>query len=107
MPTRRPLRHHRAKMEYRDLEEKIFLMLSKGYSRRLIHEELTEKKEMSMAYLTLCQFIRNAKKKGTAPAMPAAKAKTPSVTPLSGPRHITPSSNKFPDPRDMNPDDAL
>ena len=107
MPARQPLRHHKAKIEYRACEEKILLMLSQGYSIRLIHEELTEKKDISMAYLTLCQFLRNAKKKGLPAPVPTVKSKTPPAAPASGPRHIMAPSNKFPDPRDMNPDEAL
>lgn len=98
MSIRQPLRHHKAKIEYWACEEKIFLMLSKGYSRRLIHEELTEKKEMSMAYFTLCQFIRKAKKKGTALAKPQ-----PPVPRPAQPNIIRAKPDGLQDPRTIDP----
>lgn len=104
MPAHKRLRHHKAKIEYRAWKEAIFQMMEQGYSKRLIHEELSKDGRISMAYITLCQFIRNSKK--SAPMAPAAESKPP-PKPASGPRHVAAPSNKFPDPRDMNPNEAL
>lgn len=103
MSVRQRLRHHKAKIEYLACEETIFQMLSQGFSKRLIHEELTEKGTLSMAYITLCQFIRKAKKKDATP--PASGNKTP---PASPPRQSTPRIGKatpdtFQDPRTIDP----
>lgn len=101
MPVRTRLRHHRAKIEYLASEEIIFRMLSQGFSIRLIHEELTEKGIISMAYLTLCQFLRNARKKAE-PPVPEVKKRIP-----SGPRLVVDSDDSFPDPRNMSAKDAF
>lgn len=42
MPAHERLRHHKAKIQYRAWKETIFQMMEQGYSKRLIHEELTK-----------------------------------------------------------------
>lgn len=107
MPAHKRLRHHKAKIQYLACEHTIFQMMAQGYSKRLIHEELTQKGSISMAYITLCQFIRRAKRKEPVSKATESPNKTPPASSVSGPRHISAPSNKFPNPRDMNPEDAI
>jgi len=110
MSVHERLRHHRAKIQYRACEDEIFRLLALDFSRRLIHEQLTKEGRISMAYITLCQFIRRTKaKEAEKNSPPAASAKVDAPRPVtgSGPRHIAVSNGKFPDPREMNPEEAI
>jgi hypothetical protein len=76
-------------------------MLEQGFSKKLIHERLTEEGRFSMAYITLCQIIRKiarkpvlAKSPGNVQARPAPR---PGVIktgpePMQDPRTIDPKS---------------
>lgn len=104
------LRHHKAKIQFMACKSEIFRMLSQGYSKRLIHEQLTKEGTLSMAYITLCQFIRREKaQEAVEESTPTAPIKAPPARPAStsGPRHIAVSNGKFPDPREMNPEEAI
>ena len=103
MPARQRLRHHKAKIEYLACEETILLMLSQGFSKRLIHEELTEKGSLSMAYITLCQFIRKAKKKDLTPPVTDAINKKHLASPArQQPNVIKAKQDGLQDPRTID-----
>ena len=89
MPAHERLRHHKAKIQYRAWKETIFQMMEQGYSKRLIHEELTKDGRISMAYITLCQFIN--------------KSKVPSAASPAQPKIIKANADTLQDPRTVDP----
>lgn len=104
MPAHKRLRHHKAKIQYLACEHTIFQMMAQGYSKRLIHEELTQKGSISMAYITLCQFIRNAKKQPSAPPASEIKSKAPPLASVPAqPKVIKANSDALQDPRTVDP----
>ena len=104
MSAHERLRHHKAKIQYLACEDEILLLLSQGYSKRLLHEELTENGHISMAYITLCQFIRRTKKKMPAPPVAENKNNTPPVSSARQPPKIVKApSDALQDPRTVDP----
>lgn len=102
MPAHKRLRHHKAKIEYRAWKEAIFQMMEQGYSKKLIHEELSKDGRISMAYITLCQFIRNSKKQAPACPAPENKSKaTPAASPAQ-PKIIKANTDTLQDPRTVD-----
>lgn len=103
MPAHERLRHHKAKIQYRAWEETIFQMMEQGYSKRLIHEELTKDGRISMAYITLCQFIRNSKRQAPVCPAPENKSKTPPAASSAQPKTIKANTDTLQDPRTVDP----
>ena len=92
--------------------EEIQSLLAQGYSKKLIHERLTEKKLISMAYVTFCQIMqKEIQNASPAPEQqkPAKTAQPPASKPLpsSGPRIVNTAKEPFPDPRKMRPEDGF
>ena len=87
--------------------------LQKGWKHSQIHRHLKREGKITMSYGAFCYHIRRLSMDKHRPGEPLPTALDKKVTPTPppvrpvGPRHITPASNKFPDPRDMNPDDAI
>lgn len=112
-----PMRRSMARVEFFACMESIESMLKQGYSRQLIYEELKGQKRISMAYVTFAKLIIKAANNELKTASLHAPPEQPPPAPpkpaparpqlQTGPRHITPSSTKFPDPRDMNPEEAV
>ncbi|MDL2313797.1 TraK family protein [Desulfovibrio sp. OttesenSCG-928-C14] len=102
MPAHERLRHHKAKIQYRAWKETIFQMMEQGYSKRLIHEELTKDGRISMAYITLCQFIRNSKKQAPACPAPENKSKAPPAASPAQPKIIKANTDTLQDPRTVD-----
>jgi len=103
MPAHERLRHHKAKIQYRAWKETIFQMMEQGYSKRLIHEELTMDGRISMAYITLCQFIRNSKKQAPVSPAPENKSKAPLASSSVQPKIIKANADTLQDPRTVDP----
>jgi hypothetical protein len=109
MPAGKPLRRHLARVEFLACKETVDSMLAQGFSKKLIHERLTEEGRFSMAYMTLCEIVRKTRDKpaaATPSPLPAAK-RQPAASQGSGSRFVSSLANKFPDPRDMDPEDAM
>jgi hypothetical protein len=93
-------------VEFLACKETVDSMLAQGFSKKLIHERLTEEGRFSMAYMTLCEIVRKTKDKPAASPPSAAKRQPPVFQGL-GLRRVPASANKFPDPRDLDPEEAM
>ena len=112
MPTNEPLRRSMAYVQFLAQLEEIKSLLAQGYSKKLIHERLTEQKLISMAYVTFCQIMQKEIKKNSpapkeqkqvsSPQPPASKPLPP-----SGPRIVNTAKEPFPDPRKMSLEDGI
>ena len=92
--------------------ETIKEFLQKSWKHTQIHRRLKDEGRITMSYGAFCYHMRRLSLDRHRPGeqLPAAKPKpAPIMTPprSTGPRHITAPSNKFPDPRDMNPNEAI
>ena len=113
-----PLRYRMAKVEFLGCWEKTQSMLAQGFSKRIVYEKLLEEKRLSMAYVTFCKLSAKAAQSSllpTAPQQNTAPAPIKTVAPLPtarqdaqpGPRIINATKEPFPDPREMNPEEAI
>ena len=93
--------------------EEIKSLLAQGYSKKLIHERLTEQKLISMAYVTFCQImqkeIQNDSPAAPKEQKPVNTVQTPAPKPIpsSGPRIVNTAKEPFPDPRKMRVEDGI
>jgi hypothetical protein len=109
---RERLSNNMAGIEFVACLETIKEFLQKSWKHSQIHRHLKKEGKITMSYGAFCYHMRRLSmdkhRPGEAqPAPPAKVVRTPSHVRPSGPRHIMPPSNKFPDPRDMNPDEAI
>jgi hypothetical protein len=91
-----------ARVEFLACKETVDSMLEQGFSKKLIHERLTEEGRFSMAYITLCQIIRKIARqpvpaKSVTVNAPARPAPRPGIIrtgpePMQDPRTIDPKS---------------
>lgn len=108
-----------ARIEFLACRELIESLLAQGFDKKKIHARLTGSGQITMSYDALCKVLLKASMNKlsiqsiAAPVSPApssvpAGAK-PHAAPVNqqGPRIVTPTLGKCPDPRDMNPEDAL
>lgn len=113
MPTNEPLRRSMAYVQFLSQLEEIKSLLAQGYSKKLIHERLTEQKLISMAYVTFCQIMQKELQNGSPAASkeqkPANTVQPPAPKPLpsSGPRIVNTAKEPFPDPRKMSVEDGI
>ena len=113
MPTNEPLRRSMAYVQFLAQLEEIQSLLTQGYSKKLIHERLTEQKLISMAYVTFCQImqkeIQNSSPAAAKEQKPASTVQTlaPKPPPSSGPRIVNTAKEPFPDPRKMSVEDGI
>ena len=103
MSAGKRLRRHMGRVEYLACKETVDAMLAQGFSKKLIHERLTEEGRFSMAYISFCQIIRNADKK-TAPVespqtlpAPVRQQRVPGIIkagpePMQDPRTVDPKN---------------
>lgn len=112
-----------ARIEFLACRELIESLLAQGFDKKKIHARLTESGQITMSYDALCKVLLKASRNKlsiqsiTAPVSPASppapssakRPEQPWATPVNqqGPRIVTPTLGKCPDPRDMNPEDAL
>ena len=112
-------------MEFATCAEEIQSMLARCCTKRFIHAELTNKGHFTMAYVTFCQILQQAEKRGfdcqNLFHSPKNDGKTPSHTPVqissqppaskplppSGPRIVNSAKEPFPDPRKMSVEDGI
>ena len=97
MPAGKRLRRQMARVEFLACKEPVDTMLAQGFSKKLIHERLTEEGRFSMAYITLCQIIRKAAKAVPAKGQPSA------VRPPRRPGIIRTGPEPMQDPRTIDP----
>ncbi|MEG6503338.1 MULTISPECIES: hypothetical protein [unclassified Desulfovibrio] len=85
--------------------------LQKSWKHSQIHRRLKQEGKITMSYGAFCYHMRRLSldkhRPGEAPPAPPAKVAPAPPVRSAEPRHITPASGKFPDPRDMNPDEAI
>ena len=102
-----------ARIEFLALRDEIEALLAKGYDKRKIHTELTEKKLITMSYDALCKVMLKAACNAlkiqsiAAPAAPADPVVSPVAKP-SAPRSSQPNvikarSEELQDPRTIDP----
>ena len=112
-------------MEFAACAEEIQSMLARCCTKRFIHAELTNKGHFTMAYVTFCQILQLAEKRGfdyqnlfhapqkdgktPSPATVQTSSPTPAAKPLpaSGPRIVNTAKEPFPDPRKMSLEDGI
>ena len=87
MPKNEPLRRSMAYVQFLAQLEEIKLLLAQGYSKKLIHERLTGKKHISMAYVTFCPKIKDQ-------PMPQNRQRQKRFRPAPG--SSMPSKSRFP-----------
>ena len=106
------LSNNMAGIEFVACLETIKEFLQKSWKYSQIHRRLKDESKITMSYGAFCYHMRRLSLDKHRPdeQQPALKPKlTPLATPerFAGPRRVAASSGKFPDPRDMNPDEAL
>ena len=112
-------------MEFATCAEEIQSMLARCCTKRFIHAELTSKGHFTMAYVTFCQILQQAEKRGfdcqnlfhsppkdnktPSPAPVQTSSQPPASKPLptSGPRIVNTAKEPFPDPRKMSLEDGI
>ena len=109
---RERLSNNMAGIEFVACLEIIKEFLQKNWKHSQLHRHLKQEGKITMSYGAFCYNMRRLSmdkhRPGEAqPTAPVKVVRTPPPVRSSGPRHIMPSSNKFPDPRDMNPDEAI
>ena len=113
MPTNEPLRRSMAYVQFLAQLEKIKSLQAQGYSKKLIHEHLIEKKLISMAYVTFCQIMQKEIQNDSPVALneqkPVSTAQLPTSKsrPSFSPRIVTSVKEPFPDPRKMSLEDGI
>jgi len=112
-------------MEFAACADEIQAMLARCCTKRFIHAELTSKGHFTMAYVTFCQILQLAEKRGfdyqnlfhspqkdgktpsPAPGQISSPPPAPKTLPSSGPRIVNTTKESFPNPRDMRPEDGI
>lgn len=110
MPTAKRIRKSMARVEFFACLDTVADLLEKGFSKKLIYEHLKQEKRVTMAYATFSKLITTAARDAlhfTSLHPPSPTHTTKIVASITGPRHVSASSNSFPDPRDMSPEDAI
>ena len=121
----KPIKRREARMEFVSCAGEIQSMLARCCTKRFIHAELTSKGHFTMAYVTFCQILHQAEKRGfdcqNLFPSPQKDDKTPSLTPVqissqpptskplppSGPRIVNSAKEPFPDPKKMRLEDGI
>lgn len=106
------LSNNMAAIEFVACLETIKEFLQKSWKHSQIHRQLKQEGKITMSYGAFCYHMRRLSldTPGSGETPPQVKPKAvpaPPVRPLGGPRHIAAASNKFPDPRDMSPEEAI
>lgn len=106
------LSNNMAGIEFVACLETIKEFLQKSWKHSQIHRHLREEGKITMSYGAFCYHMRRLSLDRHRPSeqQPDAKPKPVPIaaTPrLTGPRHVAAPSSKFPDPRDMNPNEAI
>lgn len=106
------LSNNMAGIEFVACMEIIKEFLQKSWKHSQIHRHLKGEGRITMSYGAFCYHMRRLSLDKHRPGeqQPAPKPKPiPLEAPARsiGPRHVTASGGRFPDPRDMNPDEAL
>lgn len=109
---RKKIPFNTGKLEFIAALESITPLFSMGHTKLHIFNEMTKCGKFTMSYDTFCYHMRifHGDKEQPEKPVPNAPARPPNarpVAPASGPRFVSSNANKFPDPRDMNLDDAL
>ncbi|MDL2209996.1 TraK family protein [Desulfovibrio sp. OttesenSCG-928-O18] len=107
------LSNNMAGIEFVACLEAIKEFLWKSWKHSQIHRHLKQEGKITMSYGAFCYHMRRLsldkyRPEETRLINPKPKAaQAPPTRPSGGPRLVTPASNKFPDPREMNPEEAL
>ena len=106
------LSNNMAGIEFVACMETIKEFLQKSWKHSQIHRQLKQEGKITMSYGAFCYHMRRLsldqhKPGETPPPVQAKKIAPAPVRPSAGPRHVTTSGSAFPNPRDMNPDEAL
>lgn len=109
---RKKIPFNTGKLEFIAAMDEIHPLFSMGHTKLHIFNEMAKCGKFTMSYDTFCYHMRifyadKEQPEKPAPNAPARPANAGPAAPASGPRFISSNANKFPDPRDMNPDDAL
>lgn len=112
-------------MEFAACADEIQAMLARCCTKRFIHAELTEQGRFTMAYVTFCQILQLAEKRGfdyqnlfhspqkdgkaasPAPVQISSQPPAPMPRTTSGPRIVNSAKEPFPDPRKMRVEDGI
>jgi len=108
------LSNNMAGIEFAACLETIKEFLQKSWKHSQIHRHLKQEGRITMSYGAFCYHMRRLSLDRHRPGeqqiavrpRPKTEPKVP-APPAAGPRHVQASSDKFPDPRDMNPDEAF
>ena len=104
MTADKPVRRYMARVEYLACREEIDSMLARGFSRKLIHEELIKSGRCTMKYNTFCEFIAAAEKPPPDPSPKETEHQpAPPVRPQRQPGIIKSGPEPFPDPKKIDP----
>jgi len=106
------LSNNMAGIEFVACLEIIKEFLQKSWKHSQIHRHLKGEGRITMSYGAFCYHMRRLSldkhrpseqqpAPKPKPALPAAPARN------AGPRHVVAANGKFPDPRDMNPEEAI
>lgn len=112
MPSERKcLPNNMAGIEFVACLEDIKELLRQSWKHSQIHRQLKQEGKITMSYGAFCYHMRRLsldkyRPGEEKPATPPKAAQSLPVRPVA-PRRIAASSGSFPDPRDMNLDDAF
>lgn len=106
------LSNNMAGIEFAACLEAIKEFLEKSWKHSQIHRHLKQEGRITMPYGAFCYHMRrlspDKRRPRETPPQPKPKAAPVApVRPHSGPRRIATPSNQFPNPRDMNYEDAI
>jgi hypothetical protein len=125
MSSGKAIKRREARMEFAACADEIRAMLARCGTKRFIHAELTSKGRFTMAYVTFCQILQRAEKRGfdcrnlfhspqkdgktpsPAPVQTSGQPQVSKPLPASGPRIVNPAKEPFPDPRKMSLEDGI
>ena len=106
----RPGRPGSARVQFFACREEVEALLAKGYSVRMIYEQMQEQGRITCSYSAFCDYVRgegkrqHSAKKGEPKA---SQASLPTQPNTKGLKIITQRPSGFPDPRAMSLNDAF
>ena len=106
----RPGRPGSARVQFFACREEVEALLAKGYSVRMVYEQMQEQGRITCSYSAFCDYVRgegkrqHSRKNGK---LKASQTPLPTQQKNTGPKIVTQRPNGFPDPRAMSLEDAF
>ena len=106
-PKVTPGRPGSARVEYFACREEVEVMISKGYSVRLVYDSMKEQGRVTCGYSAFCDYVRGNGKRQHSGKEKTKNALPPPPPKTGGPIIVGRARDSFPDPRKMDVNDAI